>query len=93
MVLGRVIGTVVATARYPGLEGIKLLVVQPLVDRGGKLVASGEPQVAADATYQAGPADVVTLVASREAALALDESFVPVDSAIVEIVDQVWSEP
>ena len=90
MYLGRVIGTVVATRRYPGLDGVKLLVVQPLNDR---LVANGDPQVAADATYQAGPKDLVTLVASREAALALDETFVPVDAAIVEIVDQVWSEP
>jgi microcompartment protein CcmK/EutM len=90
MYLGRVIGTVVATRRYQGLEGVKLLVVQPLTDQ---LVPSGEPQVAADATRQAGPRDVVTLVGSREAALALDETFVPVDAAIVEIVDQVWSPP
>jgi ethanolamine utilization protein EutN len=93
MYLGRVIGTVVATRRYQGLEGVKLLVVQPLADRAGELLPNGEPQVAADATFQAGPEDLVTLVGSREAALALEETFVPVDAAIVEIVDQVWSEP
>ena len=90
MYLGRVIGTVVATRRYQGLEGVKLLVVQPLDDQ---LTPRGEPQVATDATHQAGPQDVVTLVGSREAALAMEETFVPVDAAIVEIVDQVWSEP
>ena len=86
MYLGRVIGTVVATRKYAGLEGVKLLVVQPLDD---KLANRGEPHVAADATRQAGPGDVVHLAGSREAALALDETFVPVDAAIVGIVDHV----
>jgi len=90
MYLGRVIGTVVATRRYAGLDGVKLLMVQPLDDQ---LADKGDPHVAADATAQAGPRDVVTLVGSREAALALEETFVPVDAAIVAIVDQVWSEP
>ncbi|HDK45600.1 MAG TPA: hypothetical protein ENG94_04900, partial [Actinobacteria bacterium] len=30
MQLGRVIGTVVATTKTPGLEGVKFLIVQPL---------------------------------------------------------------
>jgi ethanolamine utilization protein EutN len=86
MYLGRVIGTVVATRKYPGLEGVPLLFVEPLDDR---LRSTGEPQVAADSTRVAGPNDLVYLVGSREAALALDETFVPVDAAIVGIVDQV----
>jgi ethanolamine utilization protein EutN len=84
--LGRVIGTVVATCRYEGLEGVKLLVVQPL-DAG--LKPDGRPQVAADATAQAGPGELVFVVASREAAQALPEVFVPVDLAITGIVDEV----
>jgi ethanolamine utilization protein EutN len=86
MYLGRVIGTVVATKKYTGLEGSKLLLVEPLNDRHNKV---GEPQVAVDATRQAGHRDLVYLVGSREAALALDETFVPVDAAIVGIVDHV----
>ena len=86
MQLARVIGTVVASVRAPGLDGIKLLVVQPL-DRDQRSV--GEPVVAADAVAMAGPDDLVTLVASREAALALPETFVPVDHAIVGLVDAV----
>lgn len=86
MYLGRVIGTVVATRKYPGLEGVPLLFVEPLDD---KLARTGEPQVAADSTRVAGPNDLVYLVGSREAALALEETFVPVDAAIVGIVDQV----
>ena len=90
MYLGRVRGTVVATRKYAGLEGVKLLVVEPLSD---KLANAGEPHVAVDATGQAGLGDLVTLVGSREAALALEESFVPVDAAIVGIVDEVTSAP
>lgn len=88
MYLGRVIGTVVASTKYAGLESAKLLVVEPLDDR---LQKTGEPQVAVDATKQAGPKDLVYLVGSREAALACDETFVPVDAAIIGIVDQVSS--
>ncbi len=89
MQLARVIGTLVATQKYTGLEGVKLLVVQPL-DRHQQPV--GKPQVAADATAQAGPGELVYTIASREAALALPETFVPVDLAIVGIVDDVLLE-
>lgn len=86
MYLGRVIGTVVATRKVQGLETVKLLVVEPVNDRGEP---NGAWHVAADATRQAGPRDLVYLVGSREAALALEETFVPVDAAIIGIVDQV----
>jgi ethanolamine utilization protein EutN len=86
MQLGRVLGTVVATQKYQGLEGIKLLIVQPLT-KSQEL--AGEPVVAADATAQAGPDELVFMIASREAALTLKEWFVPVDHAIVGIVDEV----
>ncbi|MEZ4368371.1 MAG: EutN/CcmL family microcompartment protein [Kofleriaceae bacterium] len=85
MYLGKVTGTVVAERKVSGLAGAKLLVVQP-VDEGGTAV--GELQVAVD-TVQAGPGDWVYLVGSREAALALDPWFVPVDAAVVGIVDGV----
>jgi ethanolamine utilization protein EutN len=85
MYLGEVRGTVVATVKYEGLEGKKLLLVQP-VDSSRRPVGSLE--VAVD-TVQAGVGDFVYLVGSREAALALDPSFVPVDAAIVGIVDDV----
>ena len=85
MYLGRVIGTVVATRIYEGLEGRKLLLVTPL---DHKLVRTGDDQVAVD-TVRAGAGDLVYLVGSREAALALEPWFVPVDAAIVGIVDQL----
>ena len=71
MKLARVIGTVVATTKYEGLEGVKLLVVQPL-DRDGN--DRGAPAVAADATAQAGPGHLVFVVGSREAAQAMPET-------------------
>ena len=86
MQFARVIGTLVATQKADGLEGVKFLIVQPL-DKHCQPV--GEPQVAADGTAQAGPGELVFVIYSREAALALPEWFVPVDLAIIGIVDQV----
>jgi ethanolamine utilization protein EutN len=86
MQLARVIGTLVATQKADGLEGIKFLVVQPL-DKHRQPV--DEPAIAADGTGQAGPGELVFVIASREAALALPEWFVPVDLAITGIVDEV----
>ena len=77
MYLGRVMGSVVATRRSEGLGGVRLLWVQP---------EGAPPQVAADAA-QANLGERVVLVDGREAALALQESFVPVDAAIVGHVD------
>jgi ethanolamine utilization protein EutN len=85
MYLGIVKGTIVAERKSAGLEGKKILLVQP-VDHTGK--PNGDLQGAID-TVQAGPGDLVYLVGSREAALALDPHFVPVDAAIVGIVDGI----
>ena len=86
MDLGRVIGTVVATQKVPGLDGIRFLVVQPVQPDG---TDSGKRVIAADAVHSAGPGTLVWLTGSREASLALPEPFVPVDSAIVGIVEEV----
>lgn len=83
MYLGIVTGTVVAERKASGLEGTKILMVQPVDERSNPV---GELQAAVD-TVQAGVGDLVYLVGSREAALALDPHFVPVDAAIVGIVD------
>lgn len=89
MYLARVIGTVTASQKYQGLEGQKLLIIQPL-SREEEPV--GEPHVAVD-TVQAGANELVYCVASREAALACRPWFVPVDAAIVGIVDQLAVDP
>lgn len=86
MQLGRVMGTVVATEKAEGLDGVRFLIVQPL-DR--RKEPSGRPVVAADAVAMAGPGELIYFVGAREAAQALPETFVPVDHAIVGIVDAV----
>lgn len=86
MKLGRVIGTVVPCQRYEGLTGVPLLLVQPLDRRGAD---KGNPLVAADSTRMAGPGELVLFEGGREAAMALEETFVPVDQSILGIVDRV----
>lgn len=89
MLLGRVTGTLVATQIYEGMRGVPLLWVQPL-DKDGR--EKGGQIVCADATRMAGPGELVYYEGGREAALALEEWFVPVDHAIIGIVDGVRSE-
>ncbi len=86
MLFGRVRGTAICTLKYPGTEGLKLLIVQPL---NKKLEPVGKLQVAAD-VVQAGIGDLCVMVRSREAALAMpDVKFVPIDLALVGIVDEL----
>ena len=89
MLLGRVIGTVTPCVSYTGLEGVTFLLVCPLDRMGNR---TGKPLVAADATRMAGPGELVLYEGGREAALALEPWFVPVDHTIIGIVDQVSRE-
>ena len=84
MFLARVTGRVVATRRCEGLEGVALQWVQPLDEAGA---AMGAPLVAC-AAIGSGPGDLVHFVDGREAALALEQTFVPVDASIVGYVEQ-----
>ncbi|HLD74594.1 MAG TPA: EutN/CcmL family microcompartment protein [Bdellovibrionota bacterium] len=88
MHLGKVLGTVVATRKYKGLEGIKFYLLQPQDENGNTL---GDPLVACDAVG-ARSGDEVMWVSSREASLALEEKFVPVDASIVGLVDDIHQE-
>ncbi len=85
MKLGRVVGTMVATVKAEGMDGLKLLVVRPLKSN---LESEGDPFVATDASAQAQTGDLVTYEASREAALLHHPRVLPIDHAIVGIVDQ-----
>jgi ethanolamine utilization protein EutN len=90
MLFGRVKGTAVCTIKYPGTQGLKLLVVQPL---NKKLEPIGPLQVAVDVVH-AGFGDLCMMVRSREAAQAMPEiKFVPVDLALVGIVDELNVRP
>jgi ethanolamine utilization protein EutN len=87
MQLARVIGTIVASIKDKSLAGLKILMIQPLSD---DLTPIGGAIAAID-TVQAGLGDLVHWVTAREAALALPDSFAPVDAAITGIVDNVNS--
>ena len=90
MLFGRVKGTAICTIKYPGTEGLKFLIVQPL---NKKLEPLGTLQVAADVVH-AGPGDLCVMVRSREAALAMPaERFVPIDLALIGIVDELEVKP
>ena len=86
MHLGKVIGTLTPCVIYEGMEGLPLLLVQPLNPDQDK---SGSPFVAADPTRMCGKGELIYYESSREAALLCDPWFVPVDHAIVGIVDDV----
>jgi ethanolamine utilization protein EutN len=89
MDIARVIGTIVATQKDPSLVSCKLCVVQPVTHDGKP---SRKPLIATDATASRGLGEPVFLVESGDAVFTglLGEDL-PVDAAIVGIVDQVYS--
>lgn len=86
MLIGRVTGQLVMGVAYEGLEGVPMLWVQPL-DK--QLKEKGQPIVCADGTRMADIGELVYYEGGREAAMTLEPSFVPVDHAIVGIIDDV----
>lgn len=85
MLLGQVIGTVIASKKEPELEGLKLLLVKG-VDIEGKL--SGGVIVAADAVG-AGVGETVLYCAGSSARQTEVTKNKPVDHVIMAIVDQL----
>ena len=86
MLIGRVVGTVVATQKHRKLEGAKLLLVQPLTLEGD---ARGTAVLAID-SVGAGVGERVLLVQEGKAAGdALGKKAAAVDAAIVGIVDEL----
>ena len=86
MLFGRVRGTAVCTIKYPNLDGTKFLMVEP-VDKN--LEPTGPMQIAVD-VVSAGRRDLCVRARSREAALAMkDNKFVPIDLALIGIVDEL----
>src|SRR3954451_5298798 len=101
MFLGRVVGSVWSSVKWPEANGLKLLLVRPYCV--GDLVAEGDVGdqptddlvVCAD-RLDAGPGDDVVVAFGHAARVALSESLppgskpmVPIDAAVVAIVDRV----
>jgi ethanolamine utilization protein EutN len=86
MLLGRVLGSVVATQKNEKLEGAKLLLVQPLDLEGGP---RGQALLAIDGA-DAGVGDRVLLIQDgRSAQLVLGRGTAAVDAAVIGVVDAV----
>ena len=86
MQVARVVGTVVATRKNAKLEGVKLLLVQPL-DLSG--APKGGAVLAID-SVDAGVGDRVLLVQDGKAAItALGRGVAAVDAAVVGVIDEV----
>jgi len=88
MILGRVIGKVVATMKNVSLTGQRFLIVQPL-DRNGR--DKGKPLVALD-SVGAGAGETVYWCRGREASFPWYPEEVPTETTIVAIVDRVHCE-
>ena len=85
MLLGRVIGNVVATMKNASLEGQRLLLVQP-IDRNGR--DKGKTLVALD-SVGAGAGEMVYWCRGKEASFPFLPVEVPTEATIVGIVDEV----
>ncbi|WP_171228436.1 EutN/CcmL family microcompartment protein [Ruegeria sp. HKCCA4008] len=85
MHLGKVAGTVTATAKDARLVGAKLLVTD-LVDSKGSLI---DPARVAVDTCGAGVGDMVLVVSGSAARMAAGLSTAPVDMAIIAVIDRV----
>ena len=87
MQVARVIGTVVCAHKDPRLEGVTLLVIQPLAKDG---TPYGRTLVATDAAG-AGVGEDVFFVRGAEASFPFHPRTVPTDASIVGIVDSVYT--
>ncbi len=85
MVLGKVIGTLVASRKEPTLEGLKLLVVRACDVDGNP---TGGIAIAVDAVG-AGIGEVVLYVAGSSARQTQVTQNRPVDATIMAIVDEI----
>jgi len=86
MLIGSVVGNLVATQKNAKLEGAKLLLVQPLDLEGN---ARGNVVLAIDGV-DAGVGDRVLLIQDgRSAQLVLGRGTAAVDAAVIGVVDQL----
>lgn len=88
MFLAKVIGNVVATQKNEKFLGMKLLLIQPYVNRDQALVPSGSSVVAVD-SVGAGVGECVLFTQGSSARLTPATKDAPVDCVIVGIVDTV----
>jgi ethanolamine utilization protein EutN len=86
MLIGRVIGDVVATQKAPSHEGRKILLVQPLHLDGSD---RGEPLLALDAVDAGAGEKVLVTTEGFSAMTSVDRPNSPIDSAVIGVIDHV----
>ncbi len=85
MLLGKVIGTVVATRKDVKLIGSKLMITQPL---DLELNPKGDPIIAVD-TVGAGIGELVVYTTGTAGRIAARKLDAPIDAAIIGIIDEM----
>lgn len=85
MLLGKIIGTVVASKKEPELEGLRMLLVREL---DPDMKATGKTIVAVDAV-NAGVGEVILFAAGSSARQTAMTNNRPVDHVIMAVVDMV----
>lgn len=85
MLIGRVIGTVVATRKDEKLIGSKLMITQPL---DLELNPKGDPIIAVD-TVGAGIGELVVYTTGTAGRIAARKLDAPIDAAIIGIIDEM----
>lgn len=88
MFIAKVIGNVVSTQKSPKFQGMKLLLIQPYINKDHALQPSGSSVVAVD-SVGAGLGECVLFTQGSSARLTPATKEAPVDAVIVGIVDSV----
>ena len=85
MFLAKVVGKIVSTTKDEGLNGKKILIIAP-IDMNG--VTTGKEIVSID-SVGAGIGDQVLVTEGSVSMYAFGENHIPIDSAIVAIIDTI----
>ena len=85
MRLGRVVGRLWSSVKTEQLEGVRLLVIQPIDEAGAD---TGSTLIAVDAV-SAGTGDTIYWCRGKEASFAMLPAQVGADAAVVGIVDSI----
>ncbi len=86
MILGKIVGTVTSTRKQETLGGFKFLLIQKRMKQGDGDAALGEMFVAVDLTG-AGTGEEVIVATGRAARIAMGKEDLPIDAAVIGIVD------
>lgn len=85
MFLAKVVGKIVSTTKDEGLNGKKILIIAP-IDMNGTV--TGKEIVSID-SVGAGIGDQVLVTEGSVSMYAFGENHIPIDSAIVAIIDTI----